>query len=87
MASQSQAQRGDASGQPVAFAWYQEVVPAESIDRVVLSDFGLARMQERSGISGDSIAGTASYMAPEQAWGDIQGKSVIESITILEGHL
>ncbi len=41
-----------------------------------IADFGLARMQDRSGISSDSIAGTASYMSPEQAWGDIQGKSV-----------
>ncbi len=41
-----------------------------------IADFGLARMQERSGISADNIAGTASYMAPEQAWGDVQGQSV-----------
>ncbi len=41
-----------------------------------IADFGLAQMQERSGIGAESIAGTASYMAPEQAWGDVPGKAI-----------
>lgn len=41
-----------------------------------IADFGLAQMQERSGLATDSIAGTASYMAPEQAWGEGAGMTI-----------
>lgn len=40
-----------------------------------IADFGLARTQERSAHSMEQIAGTASYMAPEQVWGDVPGGS------------
>lgn len=40
-----------------------------------IADFGLAQTQQRRATSADNIAGTASYMAPEQAWGDIEGKA------------
>ncbi len=38
-----------------------------------IADFGLARSPDRVGQSAEQIAGTASYMAPEQAWGDVPG--------------
>lgn len=38
-----------------------------------IADFGLARAPDRVGQSAEQIAGTASYMAPEQAWGDVLG--------------
>jgi tRNA A-37 threonylcarbamoyl transferase component Bud32 len=41
-----------------------------------IADFGLAQMQERIGSFAVGIAGTASYMSPEQAWGDVPGKAI-----------
>ena len=41
-----------------------------------IADFGLARAQNQSAALTESIAGTASYMAPEQAWGDVPGQSI-----------
>jgi serine/threonine protein kinase len=56
-----------------------------------LSDFGIARLTEESGmtLTGTSILGTPAYMSPEQVQGDkqIDGRSDIYSLGVLIFHM
>jgi tRNA A-37 threonylcarbamoyl transferase component Bud32 len=46
-------------------------------DRVTLLDFGIARSQDGTGLTGSGmVVGTAGYMAPEALWGRGSGPSV-----------
>ncbi|GIW51116.1 MAG: hypothetical protein KatS3mg081_0471 [Gemmatimonadales bacterium] len=57
--------------------------------RVLVSDFGIARVVQQSGITGrGEILGTAEYMSPEQASGEpVDGRSDIYSLGVVAFYM
>jgi serine/threonine protein kinase len=54
----------------------QNILIERDTDRVVLMDFGLARLSELAGLCADGVAGTPEFMAPEQARGlEVDGRA------------
>ncbi len=54
----------------------QNILIERDTKRVVLMDFGLARLSELAGLSAEGVAGTPEFMAPEQARGrEVDGRA------------
>jgi len=54
----------------------QNIVIEKDTRRVVLMDFGLARLSELAGQAAEGVAGTPEFMAPEQARGrEVDGRA------------
>lgn len=68
------------------------MIPKRNPDRIIITDFGLARTQFEDSVSVDNrIAGTLAYMAPEQIHGEFSAQSDLYAVGVifcemLSGH-
>ncbi len=66
----------------------QNILVEKDSDRVVLMDFGLARLAELAGQTAEGVAGTPEYMAPEQARGrEVDGRADLYSLGCVLYHM